>query len=112
MVDGFWTAVFKGGAGQEHGVVVFTKGKIFGGDSVYTYIGNYESEAEIKGQIGVPKWPAIGDTFVVNNVISGKPVKFHGEVIRLIKHPPEQPTLDGIMVVKVGPIQQVRPASV
>ena len=31
---------------------------------------------QIKGQIGVPKWPAIGDTFVVNNVISGKPVKF------------------------------------
>ncbi len=31
---------------------------------------------QIKGQIEVPKWPAIGDTFVVNNVISGKPVKF------------------------------------
>ena len=67
---------------------------------------------QIKGQIGVPKWPAIGDTFVVNNVISGRPVKFHGEVIRLIKHPPEQPTLDGIMVVKVGAIQQVRPSTV
>ncbi len=53
MVDGFWTAVFKGGAGQEHGVVVFTKGKIFGGDSVHTYIGNYEGEPNIKGKIAV-----------------------------------------------------------
>ena len=67
---------------------------------------------QIKGQIEVPKWPAIGDTFVVNNVISGKPVKFHGEVIRLIKHPPDQPNLDAIIVVKLGAIQQVRPSNV
>jgi len=67
---------------------------------------------QIKGQIEVPNWPAVGDRFDLNNVIAGKPVKFHGEIIRLIKHPPDRPNLDAIIVVKLGAIQQVRPSNV
>jgi hypothetical protein len=34
-------------------VAVFTKGKIFGGDSGYTYTGSYEGDPNIKAKVSV-----------------------------------------------------------
>jgi hypothetical protein len=43
MIEGFWTATFQGGQGAGGGgVAVFSKGRVFGGDSAYTYEGTYE----------------------------------------------------------------------
>lgn len=44
MIDGFWTVKFKGVQGG--GVAVFSKGKILGGDSGYTYTGTYEEKRQ------------------------------------------------------------------
>jgi hypothetical protein len=49
-VDGFWTIQFQGMQGADAGVGVFTKGKIFGGDSGYTYTGFYEGDPDIKAK--------------------------------------------------------------
>jgi hypothetical protein len=48
--DGFWTVQFQGTNG---GVVVLTKGKIFGGDSGYTFTGSYEGDSTIKARVSV-----------------------------------------------------------
>ena len=41
MVDGFWIVQYEGMKGNGGGVVMFIKGRVFGGDSGYTYIGSY-----------------------------------------------------------------------
>ncbi len=46
MFQGFWIVQFAGMEGKGGGVVVLIKGKIFGGDSAYTYIGSYQEENE------------------------------------------------------------------
>jgi len=43
MVDGFWIIQYEGMQGNGGGVVLFTKGKVFGGDTGYYYLGSYES---------------------------------------------------------------------
>src|SRR5712692_724246 len=54
MLDGFWTVQFQGPQGRDGGVAVFTRGKIFGGDSGYTYIGAYEeNNNEVKARVSV-----------------------------------------------------------
>lgn len=41
MIEGLWTVQFVGVQGDGGGVVVFTNGKVLGGDTGYTYIGTY-----------------------------------------------------------------------
>ena len=54
MVDGFWTVQFQSIQGGGGGVAVFTKGKIFGGDSGYTYTGTYEeTDNQVKARVSV-----------------------------------------------------------
>jgi T3SS negative regulator,GrlR len=54
MIDGFWTVKFQGTQGGGGGVAVFTNGKIFGGDSGYTYTGTYqESNNQVKAKVSV-----------------------------------------------------------
>jgi len=53
MDETFWTVEFKGTAGVNAGVVIFTKGKIFGGDSGQTFMGNYDGDSNVKGNISV-----------------------------------------------------------
>jgi len=54
MFEGFWTVQFQGVQGGGGGVVVFTKGKVLGGDSGYTYVGKYEENGNnIKARITV-----------------------------------------------------------
>jgi len=45
MVEGFWIVQYEGMQGNGGGVVVLTKGKVFGGDTGYYYLGSYESRA-------------------------------------------------------------------
>ena len=52
-VEGFWTVRFQGAQGPGGGVVVFTKGKIFGGDGGYTYIGSYDGDSTVKARVSV-----------------------------------------------------------
>jgi hypothetical protein len=51
MDEGMWTVEFKGAMGASDGVVIFTKGKILGGDSGHTFMGNYDGDSNIKGRI-------------------------------------------------------------
>jgi hypothetical protein len=44
MVEGFWLLQFEALLGNGGGVVVFVKGKVFGGDSATTYVGDYREE--------------------------------------------------------------------
>ncbi len=44
MVEGFWIVQFMGLHGNGGGVVILNEGKVFGGDSGYTYIGTYREE--------------------------------------------------------------------
>jgi len=54
MVEGFWIVQYEGMAGNGGGVVVFTKGKVFGGDTGYTYIGSYQTQGDsIKARVMV-----------------------------------------------------------
>jgi hypothetical protein len=41
MIDGFWTIHYDAEGNRGAGVVVLTNGKLYGGDSGFTYIGSY-----------------------------------------------------------------------
>ena len=53
MDETFWTIEFQGATEASAGVVIFTKGKIFGGDSGHTFMGNYDGDSNVKGNICV-----------------------------------------------------------
>lgn len=54
MVEGFWIVQFEGVQGNGGGVVFFTKGRIFGGDSGFVYTGAYQTdEKTITGSVKV-----------------------------------------------------------
>ena len=44
MAEGFWIVQYEGMQGNGGGVAVFIKGKVFGGDTGYTYMGSYRVE--------------------------------------------------------------------
>jgi len=62
MVEGFWIVQYEGMQGSGGGVVMFTKGKVFGGDTGYTYLGSYESRGN-----------ALKARVMVRNFIAGIP---------------------------------------
>lgn len=47
MVDGFWTIHYDAEGYRGAGVVVLTKGKLYGGDSGFTYIGSYLENGDL-----------------------------------------------------------------
>jgi hypothetical protein len=64
MIDGFWTVHFEAGGNRGAGVVVLTNGKLFGGDSGFTYIGTYSVTddavtSEVKAQNFEPTVPSL-----------------------------------------------------
>ena len=64
MVDGFWVVQFEGMKGNGGGVVIFTKGKVFGGDDGYVYTGSYVTEgnsvkARVKVENFLPNVPSV-----------------------------------------------------
>ncbi len=85
MVDGFWIVQYEGMKGNGGGVAVFIKGKVFGGDTGYTYMGSYRTQgasvmASVKVCNFLPDVPSVigvvGD-FELN--INGK---LEGDVIK------------------------------
>jgi hypothetical protein len=44
MFEGFWLLQFEGMQGNGGGVVVFVRGRLFGGDSQTTYVGDYRED--------------------------------------------------------------------
>src|SRR5260370_31052963 len=67
MVDGFWIVQFEGIQGGGGGVAVLTKGKVFGGDSAYTYSGTYQTDQNnLKASVAVKKFlPGIPNVLCV-----------------------------------------------
>ncbi len=51
MDETFWTVEFNGAKGVSTGGLIFTNGRIFGGDSGHTFMGNYDGDSEVKGNI-------------------------------------------------------------
>ena len=54
MVEGFWIIKIQPPPVTSGGVIMFTRGKIFGGDNAFTWVGTYsESEQVLKGRVRV-----------------------------------------------------------
>lgn len=47
MIEGFWIVQYEGLQGNGGGVIMFVKGKVFGGDSGSIYTGDYEADAKV-----------------------------------------------------------------
>lgn len=47
MLDGLWIVQYHGPGGVGGGVVVFTNGKVLGGDSGFAYVGSYEEKGDV-----------------------------------------------------------------
>ncbi len=59
MVEGFWILQIQTPPVTSGGVVVFIKGKVFGGDSGFTWIGTYETyERLLKARVAVHNFDA------------------------------------------------------
>ncbi len=41
MLEGLWIVQYEGTQGEDAGVIVFTQGRVLGGDNGFTYEGNY-----------------------------------------------------------------------
>ncbi len=64
MVEGFWIVQYEGMQGNGGGVALFIKGKVFGGDTGYTYLGSYTNEgksvnAKVTVQAFLPNIPNV-----------------------------------------------------
>ncbi len=72
--EGFWIVQFAGMEGKGGGVVVLTKGKVFGGDSGFTYLGTYEeTEGKLKANVLVQNFdPLIGNVLGIKGDFSLK----------------------------------------
>jgi len=54
MVEGFWIVQYEGMQGNGGGVAMFTKGRVFGGDTGYTYLGTYTTQGHaIRARVSV-----------------------------------------------------------
>ena len=69
MIEGFWIVQFEAVAGAGGGVVTFTKGQVFGGDSGATYLGSYESDGNaFKGRVRIHNYIAgVGSVLGIGN---------------------------------------------
>ncbi|MGA3317564.1 MAG: GrlR family regulatory protein [Candidatus Korobacteraceae bacterium] len=82
MFDGFWIVTFAGMEGKGGGVVVFMKGKIFGGDSAFTYLGTYqEVEGGLKADVLVQNFdPLVGNVLGIKGDFTLKfELRTHGK---------------------------------
>jgi hypothetical protein len=46
VVEGFWIVQYEGMNGNGGGVAMFIRGRVFGGDAGYTYLGSYETNGD------------------------------------------------------------------
>lgn len=91
MIEGFWIVQFEAIQGNGSGVVVFIKGKVFGGDGETTYTGDYrESEGRISARIFIHNYkPGFinvigveGDYWLdIEGTIEGKSIQAQGRAV-------------------------------
>ena len=78
MIDGLWSVQFQGPQGHGGGAVVLTGGKVYGGDSGFTYAGSYELNGDaFKAKVTVknfdPSFSSVfGSTGSFELVLEGK----------------------------------------
>jgi hypothetical protein len=57
MIEGFWIVQFEGMRGNGGGVAMFIKGKVFGGDTGYLYLGSYQMQGDtVKAHVNVTRF--------------------------------------------------------
>ena len=85
MIEGFWIVQYEGMQGSGGGVVIFTKGKIFGGDTGYTYTGSYQTQGDaLKAHVVVRNFlPAVPSVLgVVGDFDLDIAGKIEGDIIK------------------------------
>ena len=67
MINGLWIVQFHGPQGNGGGVVVLIDGRVYGGDSGFSYVGSYELKAaSFRGKVSVKNFdPAIANVLGV-----------------------------------------------
>jgi hypothetical protein len=90
LIEGFWIVQYEGLQGNGGGVAVFTKGKVFGGDSGCTYMGEYEARDDsVRAHVTVrnflPDVPSVlgvvGDfELVIDGRVEGKVIRASGNL--------------------------------
>lgn len=91
MVEGFWIVQYEGMQGNGGGVVVFIKGKVFGGDTGYTYLGSYETHGNaLKARVmvrnfipGIPSVVGVAGDFElsIEGVVEGDVIRGSGSLV-------------------------------
>ncbi|MBS1717792.1 MAG: hypothetical protein JSS72_08680 [Armatimonadetes bacterium] len=101
-MEGFWTCTFEGIQGFGTGVVVLIGGKLFGGDTGYTYTGSYtvsgstlEAKVHVEQYVGgIPsvmgqtnfnlelRGAANGNQIVIAGSVPGTPMLFRGTMTK------------------------------
>ena len=68
MVEGFWILQFEGLQASGGGVIFLTKGRIYGGDSGFVYMGTYQRDGNsINGRVKVHNFlPAVPSVFGIS----------------------------------------------
>jgi hypothetical protein len=85
MVEGFWIVQYEGMQGNGGGVAVFIKGKVFGGDTGYTYMGSYRVDGNsVKANVMVRNFlPGVASVVgVVGDFEMNIAGKLEGDVIK------------------------------
>ena len=73
MVEGFWILQIETPQFTSGGVVVFTKGKIFGGDNGFTWVGTYAGDDRlIKGRVNVHNFDPDIQSILVKALYDGE----------------------------------------
>jgi hypothetical protein len=88
MIEGLWIVQYVGVQGSGGGVVVFTSGKVLGGDTGYTYTGTYKTEGA-----------TLAATIRVSNFLPGVPnvLGLKGDFDLQIKAPINNQVMQGAM---------------
>ncbi len=64
MIEGFWIVQFEGVQGGGAGVAVLVNGKIFGGETGFTYLGSYTyNRPSLKARVRVQRFLSNIDSF-------------------------------------------------
>ena len=79
MVEGFWILHVQIPEASSGGVAVFLKGKVYGGDNAFTWVGTYEEDGQlVKARVNVHNFDAAIQS--VFGVIGDYELYFSGNV--------------------------------
>jgi type III secretion system (T3SS) negative regulator GrlR len=91
MVEGFWIVQYEGMQGSGGGVAMFIKGKVFGGDTGYTYLGTYTTQGNsVQARVmvrnfiaGIPSVVGITGDFElsIDGMVEGNVIKGTGSLV-------------------------------